>query len=350
MSVVLHDRLAPLRAHATPRSRTPTLPPLAWLYFAAVALTAALLTLDGIVDRQAAEGDWLRFALLTGFASVAQLLSVHIGRNRVFHPAMVFVVAAILLLPPELVALMCVAQHGPEWLKERYPWYIQSFNIANYVVAALAAGAAASILGGTDGSELATVLAGLSACIVFIALNRGLLAAMLRLGRSQSLRETGLLAQEDLALEFVLASMGIAVAAFWLANPWLAPISLAPLALIYYAQRSSLRLYRASETIQDQNEALEDANRLLIQRSTAAMESLSAAVDARDAYTAGHSRRVRAISLQIGEELGLGPEELETLASASLFHDIGKIAVPDAVLLKPGRLTDDEWSVMRSHA
>src|SRR5919106_81466 len=171
MSVVLHDRLAPLRAHATPRSRTPTLPPLAWLYFAAVALTAALLTLDGIVDRQAAEGDWLRFALLTGFASVAQLLSVHIGRNRVFHPAMVFVVAAILLLPPELVALMCVVQHVPEWLKERYPWYIQSFNIANYVVAALAAGAAAALLGGMDGSKLATLVAGLSACIVFLALN-----------------------------------------------------------------------------------------------------------------------------------------------------------------------------------
>jgi putative nucleotidyltransferase with HDIG domain len=80
------------------------------------------------------------------------------------------------------------------------------------------------------------------------------------------------------------------------------------------------------------------------------MESLAATVDARDAYTAGHSRRVRHISLEIGTELGLEPSELETLGHAALFHDIGKIAIPDAILLKPGRLSPEEWKVMQSHA
>jgi putative nucleotidyltransferase with HDIG domain len=177
-----------------------------------------------------------------------------------------------------------------------------------------------------------------------------MLAVMLRLARARSFRETGLFAHEDIALEVVLASMGIPLAALWLVEPWLAPIALAPLALTYYAQRSSLELHRASDLIRSQNTALEEANRLLIERSTAAMESLSATVDARDAYTAGHSRRVRAISLRIGEELGLGADELETLASAALLHDIGKIAVPDAVLLKPGALNEEEWATMRSHA
>ena len=80
------------------------------------------------------------------------------------------------------------------------------------------------------------------------------------------------------------------------------------------------------------------------------MESLSATVDARDAYTAGHSRRVQHLALAIGRELGLPRPELDLLGHAALFHDIGKLAVPDAVLLKPATLTDDEWDLMQRHA
>ena len=69
------------------------------------------------------------------------------------------------------------------------------------------------------------------------------------------------------------------------------------------------------------------------------MESLSATVDARDAYTAGHSRRVQQLALAIGRELGLSQAELDLLGHAALFHDIGKLAVPDAILLKPAVLT-----------
>lgn len=110
------------------------------------------------------------------------------------------------------------------------------------------------------------------------------------------------------------------------------------------------RLREAAETIQSQNASLERANRLLRERTTAAMESLSATVDARDAYTAGHSRRVRELALGIGRELNLSREELDVLGHAALFHDIGKLAVPDAILLKPGPLADDEWVVMRTHS
>src|SRR5439155_11823863 len=109
-----------------------------------------------------------------------------------------------------------------------------------------------------------------------------------------------------------------------------APFALAPLLLIQYTQRNASRLESASATIAEQNEALEEANRLLMERSTEAMEALSATVDARDEYTAGHSRRVREISLAIGRELGMCEEELERLGQAALLHDIGKIGIPDA--------------------
>jgi putative nucleotidyltransferase with HDIG domain len=73
-------------------------------------------------------------------------------------------------------------------------------------------------------------------------------------------------------------------------------------------------------------------------------------VDARDSYTAGHSRRVQQLALAIGRELGLSHAELDLLGHAALFHDIGKLAIPDSILLKPASLTPDEWSLMQRHA
>jgi diguanylate cyclase (GGDEF)-like protein/putative nucleotidyltransferase with HDIG domain len=117
-----------------------------------------------------------------------------------------------------------------------------------------------------------------------------------------------------------------------------------------HTQKSAMKLREAAETIQSQNASLEQANRALRERSTQAMESLSATVDARDSYTAGHSRRVQQLSLALGRELGLSQAELDLLGHAALFHDIGKLAIPDAILLKPASLTPEEWAIMQGHA
>ena len=121
-------------------------------------------------------------------------------------------------------------------------------------------------------------------------------------------------------------------------------------AYVAHAQRSTQKLRHAAETIQTQNVSLEEANKALKDRSTAAMESLSATVDARDTYTAGHSRRVQDLALAIGGELDLSHAELDLLGYAALFHDIGKLAVPDAILLKPTSLSSEEWTLMKRHS
>jgi HD-GYP domain-containing protein (c-di-GMP phosphodiesterase class II) len=72
-------------------------------------------------------------------------------------------------------------------------------------------------------------------------------------------------------------------------------------------------------------------------------------VDAKDSYTAGHSTRVTLYSVIIGEELGLDVEQLRRLRLAGLLHDVGKIGIRDSVLGKPGRLTDEEFAMMKSH-
>ena len=119
---------------------------------------------------------------------------------------------------------------------------------------------------------------------------------------------------------------------------------------IDHTEESVRRLREAAQTIERQNESLTEANVLLRDRATEAMESLAAAVDARDTYTAGHSRRVQEIAVAIGRELELDEPELESLSFAALFHDVGKLAVPDALLLKSGPLDDKEWWIVRRHA
>ncbi|HEY40761.1 MAG TPA: response regulator [Dehalococcoidia bacterium] len=81
-----------------------------------------------------------------------------------------------------------------------------------------------------------------------------------------------------------------------------------------------------------------------------AIESLVYALEAKDPYTAGHSRRVTSIALSIGEQLGLSKDELEDLRWGALLHDVGKIAVDSNIQNKPGTLTSDEYRHVMTHA
>lgn len=78
--------------------------------------------------------------------------------------------------------------------------------------------------------------------------------------------------------------------------------------------------------------------------------ALANSIDSKDAYTRGHSQRVAELSVEIGKELGLSPEELKECRYGGILHDIGKIGIVESILLKQTRLTDDEMVVMRTHA
>lgn len=79
------------------------------------------------------------------------------------------------------------------------------------------------------------------------------------------------------------------------------------------------------------------------------LNALARTVDAKSPWTAGHSQRVTVMALRIARELGLPAADLEIIERGGLLHDIGKIAVPSAILNKPGRLTDEEYAVMKEH-
>ncbi len=79
------------------------------------------------------------------------------------------------------------------------------------------------------------------------------------------------------------------------------------------------------------------------------LTGLITALHARDVETYEHSERVVGFSLRLAQELSLDPEQTKSLAEGALLHDIGKIRVPDAILRKPGKLTEEEWVRMRHH-
>ncbi len=97
------------------------------------------------------------------------------------------------------------------------------------------------------------------------------------------------------------------------------------------------------------NDDLKESQEQLKKAYLESIETLRYTVEAKDTYTRGHSDRVSEYSVLIGKRLNLSEEDLENLRIGGLFHDIGKIGIPDAILLKESKLTDDEYSEIKNH-
>ncbi len=96
-------------------------------------------------------------------------------------------------------------------------------------------------------------------------------------------------------------------------------------------------------------EDLQKANDGLVVGYEAAIEGWSRALDLRDKETEGHSLRVTDLTLRLARAMGMSEKDLGHVRHGALLHDIGKMGVPDNILLKPGNLTDDEWALMKQH-
>ena len=126
----------------------------------------------------------------------------------------------------------------------------------------------------------------------------------------------------------VLCVSALLLTALYSISVWHILLALFPITLVHISFREYVKL---------QTEA----------RNT--FERISQLLDARDHYTAVHSMEVAELAVKIGLEMGLGQREIDHIDIASRIHDIGKVAVPDAILRKTGRLDDDEWAKMREH-
>jgi HD-GYP domain-containing protein (c-di-GMP phosphodiesterase class II) len=126
----------------------------------------------------------------------------------------------------------------------------------------------------------------------------------------------------------VLCATALLLTTLYAVSVWHVLLALFPLTLVHASFREYVRL---------QTEA----------RNT--FERISEILDARDRYTGMHSREVAELAMKIGRQMGLTERQIEQIGIAGRVHDIGKIAIPDAILLKPGQLTEEEWAKMREH-
>jgi diguanylate cyclase (GGDEF)-like protein len=217
------------------RGRAPGLNPAAAAFLVLVVAASALAAVPFHLH-SATDADWLLFGVLSICASAAQLIVVQTPVHQARYTTSVFFVAGAVLLPPQLVALMCVIAHIPEWIRFKYPWYIQTFNIANWICASLAVHflvTATLVPEHLDAALPRLALVGAAAAVFCALINHTLLAHMLRLARGKSYRESGLFDFGSFSTEVVLAALGIGFAAVWILAPPLVPFVLAPLLVVY---------------------------------------------------------------------------------------------------------------------
>ena len=112
---------------------------------------------------------------------------------------------------------------------------------------------------------------------------------------------------------------------------------------------SAIKSVKQMDEIKRINEELSESNEKLEKAYLDMVQTLRYTVEAKDTYTRGHSDRVSEYSVLIGEKLGLPEDQIKTLRIGGLFHDIGKIGIPDSILLKPDKLSDDEYSQIKNH-
>jgi len=108
------------------------------------------------------------------------------------------------------------------------------------------------------------------------------------------------------------------------------------------------RLNRYQKLIQERVK-LREANTQLLSAYEATIEGWSHALDLRDRETEGHSRRVTQLTVKLAQALDMSDEEIMHIRRGSLLHDMGKIGIPDSILHKPDKLTEEEWTIMRKH-
>ena len=184
------------------------------------------------------------------------------------------------------------------------------------------------------------ILLGLAATVYFIA-NAGSIATVISLTERRPLVQI-LVDCYFWSFPYYLVGAGIAGAIAWLNHTFNWETSLLLVPAVYLIYRS-YRLYLGK--LEDEKRHVEEMANLHLRT----IEALALAIEAKDHTTHEHLQRVRVYAIEVAKELGVTGPELEALHAAALLHDIGKLAVPEHIISKPGRLTPEEFEKMKIH-
>jgi len=288
-------------------------------------------------------GDLRRFVFYVLVAMIASGLKVILpGINGTMSVNFLFILIGVLDMTfPETVALGCAAALVQSFYgaKSKVGLVHLLFNLCNVITAIGAAFVAYHGLAPLFGHSIPLMLT--SAAVAYFLFNTAPVSIIISLTENKTFRKVW---SECYfwSFPYYLVGAGIAgaisVASRYIG--WATPILVLP--IVYWIYRS-YRLYLGR--LEDEKRHVEDMAELHLRT----IEALALAIEAKDQTTHDHLQRVRVYALEIGKELKLNNDELEALRAAALLHDIGKLAVPEHIINKPGRLTSEEFEKVKIH-
>jgi putative nucleotidyltransferase with HDIG domain len=284
--------------------------------------------------------DWPRFLAFLLTAMVASALKVHLpGVNGTASVSALFLLIGIAVLSlPEALAMGALSMLVQcTWRTAKRPRPIQvAFSVSCVITAMYVSW---TVYQWSNAHGLEPLALALMALAYFVA-NTLPVASVIALTENRRLFETWHGSQWVLPYYGVGASMAWLIARVPAAIQWELPIICLP--VVYLVHRSNRTHLTQMEAEKSHVEALNSLHLRTI-------EALALAIDAKDHTTHDHLQRVQLYSLEIGKDLGLSHEEMEALRAASVLHDIGKLAVPEDIINKPGKLNRAEFEKMKVH-
>ncbi len=240
-----------------------------------------------------------------------------------------------------------------------------AFNFGHEVLAAFLAATFLSAVGVTGAHHSIdrpgwALFGGLSGAAILFTVDAWSVSAIIALTAGKSLKASyrenfGWLLPHYLVLGLVGGGLAVVYGQLGIAAILVLalPLLLSRYSIAQFVERTRenvMRLERSNDQLQNAYVEIRDMSNELKDAYTGTLESLVTALDVRDQETRGHSVRVAQHSLDMARMLGIkDDEELLTVYRGALMHDVGKIGVPDAILLKPAKLTEEEWEFMRRH-
>jgi putative nucleotidyltransferase with HDIG domain len=328
-------------------------------YIAGVALLGAVLLFASSLTIGTTLADPFTVLLLAGLAAGAQRMPVFLFRNSAVSVAFAATIATYVLYGTGIALWVNLAAAAVNaFTPKRKPFEKVAFNTGALTISAFAASTTYQLVGGQvpPGSVVPTILAVAISSLVYFAVNSALTGTVIALTTGQRFYE---IYRENYSWMVVnWLATGINGAALALAYQSLqlfgAVAFIMPLAVSWY----SFKLYMAkSKELRKRNEELETVNRTLEMTNVtlegshlSVIGALVGALEAKDKHTQGHSTATMLHAVSLARKFGLSEEDVTAIQLGALFHDIGKIGIPEQILCKPGALTPEEWNEMREHS
>lgn len=332
----------------------------AWVYVIGIMMMAILLSVVAFIVRPTEPTPEILFVTITLITTLL-LLSVVISPNRkAYEGCTIGLMAGVLLLPPWLFALQVIIAHGLQllWFRLRNPndphlrhWYIQPFNISKCIISGMAAYWVLSIwpLPGPGQITLVNIATIVLTGVTYVSVNQIVLGVVLKLARGISFREAGIF-RDALLIEMPLVCIGYVVVILIRESILSTMFILAPVALIYQAFMLPKVQDEAMKALEGMNKELTEANQSIRRLNEELFRALAKVFDMRDPFVGGHAAQVATYAVAIATEMGLKPQQIELVRQAAFLHDIGKLAIPEAILHKPGKLSETEYNFVKKHS